>query len=53
MTENVKIALKALREQKYKDRLESIEKRTMIMLFATGGGVMLILFLSMTMMMGI
>ena len=41
------------REQKYKNRLESMEKRTMIMLFATGGGVMLILFLSMTIMMGI
>jgi len=41
------------REQKYKDRLENMEKRTMIMLFATGGGVMLILFLSMTIMMGI
>jgi len=41
------------REMKYKDRLENIEKRTMIMLFATGGGVMLILFLSMTIMMGI
>ena len=41
------------REQKYKDRLESMEKRTMVMLFATGGGVMLILFLSMTIMMGI
>ena len=41
------------REQKYKDRLENMERRTMIMLFATGGGVMLILFLSMTIMMGI
>lgn len=41
------------REQKYKNRLESMEKRTMVMLFATGGGVMLILFLSMTIMMGI
>ena len=41
------------REIKYKDRLESMEKRTMVMLFATGGGVMLILFLSMTIMMGI
>lgn len=41
------------REQKYKDRLESMEKRTMVMLFATGGGVILILFLSMTIMMGI
>ena len=41
------------RELKYKDRLESMEKRTMVMLFATGGGVMLVLFLSMTIMMGI
>ncbi|MBQ9072514.1 MAG: prepilin peptidase [Bacilli bacterium] len=41
------------REQKYKDRLESMEKRTMMMLFVTGGGVILVLFLSMTIMMGI
>lgn len=41
------------RELKYKSRLESMEKRTMIMLFATGGGVILILFLSMTIMMNI
>lgn len=41
------------REMKYKDRLEAMEKRTMVMLFATGGGVILVLFLSMTIMMGI
>ena len=41
------------RELKYKDRLENMEKRTMIMLFVTGGGVMLVLFMSMTIMMGI
>lgn len=41
------------REIKYKERLESMEKRTMTMLFATGGGVILILFMSMTMMMGL
>ena len=41
------------REQKYQARLESMEKRTMTMLFVTGGGVMLILFLSMTIMMGL
>ena len=41
------------REQKYKDRLESMEKRTMTMLFVTGGGVLLVLFMSMTVMMGI
>ena len=40
-------------EVKYKNRLDTMEKKTMIMLFATGGGVMLILFLSMTIMMGI
>lgn len=41
------------REQKYAARLEKMEKRTMTMLFATGGGVMVVLFLSMTLMMGI
>ena len=41
------------REMKYKARLESMEKRTMMMLFATGGGVLIVLFLSMTIMMGI
>ena len=41
------------REQKYKDRLEKMEKKTMIMLMGTGGGIMLLLMLSMTMMMGI
>lgn len=41
------------REQKYKSRLEAMEKRTMMMLFVTGGGVLLVLFLSMTLMMGL
>ena len=41
------------REQKYKDRLEKIEKRTLTMLFVTGGGVMLVLFLSMTLLMNV
>ena len=41
------------REEKYKERLESMEKRTMVMLFVTGGGVMLVLFMSMSIMMGI
>lgn len=41
------------REIKYRDRLESMEKRTMVMLFTTGGGVLLVLFLSMTLMMAI
>lgn len=41
------------RELKYKDRLEAMEKRTMMMLFVTGGGVLMVLFMSMTIMMGI
>lgn len=41
------------REIKYKDRLESMEKRTLMMLFVTGGGVLIVLFLSMTLMMNI
>ncbi len=39
------------REQKYTERLESMEKRTMVMLFTTGGGIMLLMLLSMIMMM--
>lgn len=38
------------REEKYKSRLESMEKRTMVMLGVTGGGTMLILVLSMILM---
>ena len=41
------------RQIKYQERLEAMERKTMIMLFGTGGGVLIILFLSMTLMMGI
>lgn len=41
------------REQKYAERLESMEKRTMVMMFVTGGGILLVLFMSMIVMMGI
>ncbi len=41
------------RENKYKQRLETMEKKTMIMLGVTGGGTMLILLLSMLMFFGI
>ena len=41
------------RQIKYQERLEAMERKTMIMLFGTGGGVLLVLFLSMTLMMGI
>ncbi len=38
------------REIKYQERLNVMERKTMIMLFATGGGVMALLFMSMTLM---
>lgn len=39
------------REQKYKERLDKMENKTMFMLFGTGGGILLFLLLSMMMMM--
>lgn len=39
------------RELKYRDRLESMEKKTMMMLGATGGGIMVMLLLAIYMMM--
>lgn len=39
------------REQKYAERLDKMEKKTMIMLFVTGGGVMATMLLSMMSMM--
>jgi len=39
------------REQKYKERLDKMEQKTMIMLFGTGGGILGFLLLSMMMMM--
>lgn len=41
------------REVKYKQRLDTMEKKTMVMLVVTGGGTMAILLLSMLMMFGI
>lgn len=41
------------REIKYQERLEHIEKQTMIMLVATGGGVLALLFTSMTVLMNV
>lgn len=40
------------REVKYKNRLDTMEKKTMVMLVVTGGGTMLILLLSMLMLFG-
>ncbi len=39
------------REQKYKERLDKMEQKTMIMLFGTGGGILGFLLMSMMMMM--
>jgi len=39
------------REQKYTERLETMERKTMIMLFTTGGGVMVLMLLTMMQMM--
>ena len=40
------------REMKYKARLDAMEKKTMVMLFVTGGGTMVVLLLSMLMFFG-
>jgi len=39
------------REQKYAERLATMEQKTMIMLFATGGGIMVLMLLTMMQMM--
>ncbi|MCI9233264.1 MAG: hypothetical protein HFH08_01550 [Bacilli bacterium] len=41
------------REQKYKERLEKMENKTMVMLFCTGGGILFLLLASLMMMMSI
>lgn len=41
------------REQKYKNRLEKMENKTMMMLMSTGGGILLLMMFSMTMMMNL
>ncbi len=39
------------REQKYKNRLETMENKTMMMLVVTGGGILVLLLLAMMQMM--
>lgn len=41
------------REQKYKERLEKMEKKTLMMLFATGGGILFFMLIAMMSMMQI
>ena len=52
-SKTVSVLQNKAREQKYQARLEKMERKTMVMLFATGGGVILVLFLSMTVLMGL
>ncbi len=48
-SKNISALQNKAREQKYKDRLSSMERRTMIMLVITGGGSMILILLSMLM----
>lgn len=41
------------REQRYKERLEKMENKTMMMLAGTGGGILMFMLLAMTMMLNI
>lgn len=43
---NVSVLQNKAREQKYQDRLEKMEKRTLIMLMGTGGGILFLLLIS-------
>lgn len=52
-SKNVSTLQNKAREQKYKNRLETMENKTMMMLFCTGGGIILLLMISMTQMMGL
>jgi hypothetical protein len=48
---NVSALQNKAREQRYKDRLKTMENKTMLMLGVTGGGVMILLLISMFTMM--
>ena len=50
---NVSTLQNKMREDKYKDRLYAMEKKTMMMLFATGGGILALLMFAMMNMMSI
>ena len=50
-SKNVSTLQNKMREDKYKERLETMEKKTMIMLFATGGGILALLMFAMMNMM--
>ena len=51
-SKSVSVLQNKMREEKYKNRLETMEKKTMMMLFATGGGILVLLMFAMMNMMG-
>lgn len=52
-SKNVSTLQNKMREEKYKERLETMEKKTMMMLFATGGGILMLLMFAMMNMMSL
>lgn len=52
-SKNVSTLQNKMREEKYKERLEAMEKKTMMMLFATGGGILVLLMFAMMNMMSV
>ena len=50
---NVSTLQNKTRELKYQNRLETMEKKTMVMLMVTGGGVLCVLMYAMFSMIGI
>ena len=50
---NVSTLQNKMREEKYKERLDTMERKTMIMLFATGGGILALLMFAMMNMMSV
>lgn len=52
-SKNVSTLQNKMREDKYKARLETMEKKTMMMLFATGGGILMLLMFAMMNMMSV
>lgn len=52
-SKNVSVLQNKMREEKYKDRLDTMERKTMIMLFATGGGILALLMFAMMNMMSV
>lgn len=43
---NVSVLQNKAREQRYKDRLDKMEKRTLVMLMGTGGGILFLLLIA-------